>query len=128
MTIFILLIVLILIASLLLILAVLVQNPKSGMAANFGTSNQIIGVRETTDKLEKFTWAMAITIVVLSVGATMAIPKNRISSSKSDIAKELMNQGQGSQQFQFPVNENKTNDAKADEAKTETKSDEKKAE
>ena len=71
---------------------------------------------------------MAITIVVLSVGATMAIPKNRISSSKSDIAKELMNQGQGSQQFQFPVNENKTNDAKVDEAKTETKSDEKKAE
>jgi hypothetical protein len=69
---------------------------------------------------------MAITIVVLSVGATMAIPKNRISSSKSDIAKELMNQGQGSQQFQFPVNENKTNDA--NEAKTETKSDEKKAE
>ena len=125
MTIFILLIVLILIASLLLILAILVQNPKSGMAANFGTSNQIIGVRETSDKLEKFTWTMAITIVVLSVGATMAIPKNKISSSKSEITKELMNQGQGSQQFKFPVNENKTNETKTEDTKTEAKAESK---
>ena len=36
---------LILIASVLVILAVLVQNPKSGMAANFGASNQVMGVR-----------------------------------------------------------------------------------
>ena len=123
MTIFILLIVLIVLASLLLILAVLVQNPKSGMAANFGVSNQVIGVRETTDKLEKFTWAMAIAIVVLSVGATMAIPKNKIDSSKSEIAKELMNQGQGSQQFQFPANgENKAREAAKE---TETKSEQK---
>lgn len=34
---------LILIASVLIILAVLVQNPKSGMAANFGASNQVMG-------------------------------------------------------------------------------------
>ena len=34
---------LILIASVLVILAVLVQNPKSGMAANFGASNQVMG-------------------------------------------------------------------------------------
>ena len=123
MTIFILLIVLIVLASLLLILAVLVQNPKSGMAANFGVSNQVIGVRETTDKLEKFTWAMAIAIVILSVGATMAIPKNKISSSKSEIAKELMEQGQGSQQFQFPANgENKASEAAKE---TETKSEQK---
>ena len=51
---------LILIASVLAILAVLVQNPKSGMAANFGASNQVMGVRETTNFLEKFTWTMAI--------------------------------------------------------------------
>ena len=47
---------LILVASVLVILAVLVQNPKSGMAANFGASNQVMGVRETTNFLEKFTW------------------------------------------------------------------------
>ena len=64
---------LILIASILLILAVLVQNPKSGMAANFGASNQVMGVRETSDFLEKFTWGMAIAIGVLSLLATLAM-------------------------------------------------------
>ena len=64
---------LILIASVLIILAVLVQNPKSGMAANFGVSNQVMGVRETSDFLEKFTWAMAIAIGVLSLLATLAM-------------------------------------------------------
>ena len=40
-------IILILVASILIILAVLGQNPKSGMAANFGASNQVMGVRQT---------------------------------------------------------------------------------
>ena len=53
-------IILILVASILIILAVLVQNPKSGMAANFGASNQVMGVRQTSDFLEKFTWTMAV--------------------------------------------------------------------
>ena len=70
---------LILIASVLIILAVLVQNPKSGMAANFGASNQVMGVRETTNFLEKFTWTMAIAIVVLSLRASLrrAIRRSR---------------------------------------------------
>lgn len=66
-------IILILIASILVILAVLVQSPKSGMAANFGASNQVMGVRETTNFLEKFTWTMAISIAVLSLVATVAM-------------------------------------------------------
>ncbi len=74
-------IVLILIASILVILAVLVQNPKSGMAANFGASNQVMGVRETTNFLEKFTWTMAIAIVVLSLVATVAMDKGRAAEA-----------------------------------------------
>ncbi|MCI9244607.1 MAG: preprotein translocase subunit SecG [Alistipes sp.] len=66
-------IILTLLASVLVILAVLVQNPKSGMAANFGASNQVMGVRETTNFLEKFTWTMAISIAVLSLVATVAM-------------------------------------------------------
>ena len=73
---------LILIASVLVILAVLVQNPKSGMAANFGASNQVMGVRETTNFLEKFTWTMAIAIVVLSLVATLAMDKGLVAQSK----------------------------------------------
>ncbi len=63
-------IVLILIASILLILAVLVQSPKSGMAANFGAANQVMGVRESANVLEKVSWWLAGIIAVLSVLAT----------------------------------------------------------
>ena len=81
---YILFIVLIVIASVLLILAVLAQSPKSGMAANFGASNQVMGVRQTTDFLEKFTWGASIAIVVLSFAATIAMSSHSQSQSKGD--------------------------------------------
>ncbi len=78
---------LILVASVLLILAVLVQSPKSGMAANFGASNQVMGVRQTTDFLEKFTWVMAIAILAISLLAT-TVMGNSIGSSSTKISKD----------------------------------------
>ncbi len=77
-------IVLIVIASILIILAVLAQNPKSGMAANFGVSNQVMGVRQTTDFLEKFTWTMAVSIFVLSLLASVTISSHRKARSVGD--------------------------------------------
>ena len=68
-------IIMICIASILLILAVLVQSPKSGMAANFGAANQTMGVRQTTDFLEKFTWAMVAAVVFFSLLSTTANPR-----------------------------------------------------
>ena len=68
-------IIMIVIASILLILAVLVQSPKSGMAANFGAANQTMGVRQTTDFLEKFTWAMVAGIVFFSLLSVISMPK-----------------------------------------------------
>ncbi len=60
--------ILILIAALCMILIVLVQNSKGGgLAAGFSSSNQVMGVRKTTDFLEKATWGLAITIIVLSI-------------------------------------------------------------
>lgn len=82
-------IVMIVIASILLILAVLVQSPKSGMAANFGAANQTIGVRQTTDILEKFTWAMIVAIVVFSLLSTVAVPKKSTDGNESLAAKVL---------------------------------------
>jgi len=73
------LIVLIIIASILLVLAVLAQNQKGGMAANFGASNQVMGVRQTADFLERSTWALAIAIVVLSLLASIAMSSHRRS-------------------------------------------------
>jgi preprotein translocase subunit SecG len=67
--------ILIVIASALLILLVLVQNSKGGgLAAGFSSTNQIMGVRKTTDFLEKGTWFLVIFVVVFSV-ATVAVNK-----------------------------------------------------
>ena len=73
-------IIMIVIASILLILAVLVQSPKSGMAANFGAANQTMGVRQTSDFLEKFTWAMVAAVVFFSLMSVIVLPKNSTSA------------------------------------------------
>ena len=70
-------IIMIAIASVLLILAVLVQAPKSGMAANFGAANQTMGVRQTSDVLEKFTWAMVAAIVLFTLLSVTAMPSEK---------------------------------------------------
>jgi preprotein translocase subunit SecG len=67
---FTLLIILAIIASVLLILAVLIQNPKGGgIAANFSAANQIAGVKKTNEFIEKATWTLAIAIMVLAIGS-----------------------------------------------------------
>jgi preprotein translocase subunit SecG len=75
----------IIIASILLILAVLVQSPKSGMAANFGAANQTMGVRQTTDFLEKFTWAMVAAIVFFTLLSVIALPKSESTENLTGI-------------------------------------------
>ncbi|MCF0212202.1 MAG: preprotein translocase subunit SecG [Bacteroidales bacterium] len=66
--------VLIMIVCVLLAIVVLVQNSKGGgLAANFSAPNQIMGVRKTTDFLEKTTWTLVIILVVLSLVATATI-------------------------------------------------------
>ncbi len=97
-------IILILCACVLLILTVLAQNPKSGMAANFGASNAVMGVRQTADFLEKFTWTLAITIVVLSLAATMSIPRGNIDVSNSSLENRIRQSVEGGvQSFELPV-------------------------
>ena len=81
-------IVVILLASVSLIFVVLVQSPKGGMAANFGAANQVMGVRDAANGLEKFTWAMALVIVVLSLVATLSMDKGRVAESNSEISKD----------------------------------------
>ena len=88
--------VIIVIASILLTLVVLVQNSKGGgLAANFASGNQTFGVRQTADFLEKLTWGLAITILVLCVVATFVIPqkKSHKSQVKEQIEKNEANQG-----------------------------------
>ena len=78
-------VILILVVSVLLGLVVLVQNSKGGgLVSNFGGANQMMGVRQTTDFLEKATWTMAIILVVLCLMSSMSIPKNRMSGDVQD--------------------------------------------
>lgn len=85
MTIFIILIVL---ASVVLGLIVLVQNPKGGgLAGNIaGFSNQFMGVKQTTDVLEKGTWIFAGVIGALCLLSVLFISKS--ASSANDRTKD----------------------------------------
>lgn len=77
--------VLILIVCLLLGLIVLIQNPKGGgLSATFGgQGNQIMGVRKTNDFLEKGTWILASVLLLLSLVAAYAIPRNSGGTANS---------------------------------------------
>ena len=83
--------VLIVITSILLILIVLVQNSKGGgLASNFSSTNQVMGVRKTTDFLEKATWYLAIGIVVFSLAASLSVP-NATQVQESQIQNKVEN-------------------------------------
>ncbi|MBN2664231.1 MAG: preprotein translocase subunit SecG [Bacteroidales bacterium] len=75
-------VILILLASLILILIVLVQNPKGGgLASGFTGANQFGGVAQTNKFLEKTTWTLAVVILGLSLFATISLPKQEIEQS-----------------------------------------------
>jgi len=66
---------LIIVVSIILILVVLVQNSKGGgIASGFSAANQIMGVRQSTELIEKMTWILAVSLVVLSLLAGVFIP------------------------------------------------------
>ncbi len=67
---------LIVIAAILMVFVVLIQESKGGgLASNFSSSNAIMGVRKTTDVVEKATWTLAIAMVVLSVACAYVAPQ-----------------------------------------------------
>ena len=69
--------ILIIITCVLLILVIMIQNPKGGgLSSAFGGGNQIMGARKTGDFLEKTTWTLAIVLVSLALLSNFAIEKN----------------------------------------------------
>ncbi|MDR0395278.1 MAG: preprotein translocase subunit SecG [Tannerella sp.] len=82
--------ILIFICSILLVLIVLVQNSKGGgLAAGFSSSNQVLGVRKTTDFLEKATWTLAGLLAVFCISITSFIPRNKSVSNNSDVIENV---------------------------------------
>lgn len=81
----------ILFVCILLILIVLVQNPKGGgLSSNFSSSNQFMGVKRTADFVEKATWGLATALLVLSILATI-VPRNTNVQRQSKIQDRLEN-------------------------------------
>jgi preprotein translocase subunit SecG len=78
-------VILIVIAALLMIGIVLIQESKGGgLASNFSSYNQIGGVRKTTDFIEKTTWGLAIAMVVISVVCAYVAPKQVVGRSVTE--------------------------------------------
>ena len=76
-------VILVILASVILGLIVLVQNPKGGgLAGNIaGFSNQFMGVKQTTDVLEKGTWIFAAVIGILCLVSTLFISGGSTSAN-----------------------------------------------
>jgi len=88
--------VLIIIASIILGLIVLIQNPKGGGLSGVlgGVGNQVLGVKQTTDVLEKGTWIFAAVVGILCLISPAFIPKDGTGSkSNDDLLKNTSTQG-----------------------------------
>ena len=84
--------VLTLIVCLLLIIVVLIQNPKGGLAANFTSTNQVMGVRKTADFLEKATWTLGSVLLVLSILSAVVTGSGKVEETQgSELDEKLEN-------------------------------------
>jgi preprotein translocase subunit SecG len=81
--------ILVILTCVLLTLIVLVQSSKGGgLASNFSSSNQFMGVRKTADFLEKSTWTLAMVLLVLSLFSIFVIPRgSRVQAGDTDLEK-----------------------------------------
>jgi preprotein translocase subunit SecG len=79
--------VLVILAAVIMALFILIQNPKGGgLSGNIaGFSTQFMGVKQTTDVLEKGTWVLAVAIALLSIFSPAFISKSGSRSSEPNL-------------------------------------------
>ena len=67
---------------------VLIQNPKGGglNSSIGGVSNQLMGVKQTTDVLEKGTWIFASAIAVLAISSTLFLSSGKSGNKEANDA------------------------------------------
>src|SRR5256885_7908069 len=94
--------ILIIIACILLMIVVLIQNPKGGgLGQTFGgISNQFLGVQRTTDFLEKSTWVLIGAVAVLSMSTLFFVSKPSANQPVEKSALEGVDLGAPQQQQQ----------------------------
>ena len=80
---------LIVVVCIFLVITVLVQNAKGGgLAQNFAGQQQLMGVRKTTDFLEKATWTLMGVIAVLCIVCTVFFSHVRVASEQSALREQ----------------------------------------
>ncbi|MDO4461438.1 MAG: preprotein translocase subunit SecG [Bacteroidia bacterium] len=78
-----------------LIITVLIQNSKGGgLTQQFASQQNLIGVRKSTDFLEKSTWTLAAAVMLFSFVAVALIPSQNATNSNAEIDMLLKNQQQ----------------------------------
>ena len=102
------LIIVIVILAVFLCFIVTIQNSKGGgLAAGFASSNQIMGVRKTTDILEKTTWTLIASIAVLSIVTPYVAKPKAINSGsvleKDAIENQVVNPETSTTTFDSPI-------------------------
>lgn len=86
------LVVLAVLIAILLTLIVVVQNSKGGgLASQFAASNSVMGVKKTTDFLEKATWSLTAIMIVLCI-ASAAFLYNGTSVDNATAVKDAIEQ------------------------------------
>lgn len=94
-------VILMMIASVLMCFIVLIQNSKGGgLASGFSSSNAIMGVRKTTDFLEKATWGLAAFMVVMSIATAYVMPT---SSNTEDVIMQQAQQEEQTNPYNVPA-------------------------
>lgn len=84
------LVILAIVVCVLLTLIILIQNPKGGgLSSGFSGSNNIMGVQRTGDFLEKGTWALAVSLMVIALLINVVIPNGGDVNPNNDIQNQI---------------------------------------
>ncbi|MBK9543911.1 MAG: preprotein translocase subunit SecG [Bacteroidetes bacterium] len=82
--------ILIILVCVLLVLVVLVQNPKGGgIASGIIGSGQLMGVKKTSDFVEKLTWGLALSLVILCLAASFSLPNKEQRTVGSSMQEQI---------------------------------------
>jgi preprotein translocase subunit SecG len=99
--------ILIILASVLLILVVYIQNPKGGgLSSDFGSAAQLGGVQKTNEFIDKLTWSLAGSIAILSLLLTLRQPKPSKPIVQPKKTEQTQNPNQAPAQTQKPAQGN----------------------
>ena len=83
--------ILIIITCILLVLIIMIQNPKGGgLSATFGGGgSQMMGVQKTTDFLDKGTWILAITLLLLTLLSNFAVDRSNTNQLDTELQEQI---------------------------------------